>query len=421
MRSGKKTTILILSAVLLAITSFFTLNKTTIAHADAASTVNDLQQQIAAHDSTIAQLEQEISQYQTAINQASTQANTLKNTITTLDTNSKKLGTELTVTDQKVSATNLQIEQLQVEIKNKEAEIQSDKAALADSIREVDESDGDSFISDLLTNDDMSVVWNNIAATEQFESNVKDSVASLLGLKQDLQANESDTQTQKKQLTSLQSQLANQKAAVAENESQESELLKETKNKESKYQTLLVAAKAELSSFSAFAKNAGGSGLLTDQTSCDAWGCYYNQRDAAWGNDALNGTSYRLASDGCLITSMAMVMTHYGYPNVTPETINSNPENFAPYYPAYLLNTIYVDNVTATRKTTAIDATLSTGNPVIVGLNAYGGTHFVVLISGEDGNYVMRDPYVANGKDINFTDHYSLSDIYEIDKVAVNS
>ena len=199
------------------------------------------------------------------------------------------------------------------------------------------------------------------------------------------------------------------------------QLLAETNAEESKYKTLLAGAKAELASFSAFAKNAGGSGLLGNQTSCDAWGCYYNQRDTAWGNDALNGTQYRLASDGCLVTAMAMVLTHYGHSGVTPRTINTNPTNFAAYYPAYLLHTIYADGVIATRVAAAIDATLATGNPLVVGVHAYGGTHFVVLVSGSRGKYLMRDPYIANGKDINFTDHYSVRNIYEINRVELTS
>ena len=130
----------------------------------------------------------------------------------------------------------------------------------------------------------------------------------------------------------------------------------QTNAQESTYQKLLAAAEAELNSFSAFTQNAGGSKLLPGQTNCDAWGCYYNQRDALWGNNSLDGTKYTLASDGCLVTAMAMVMTHYGYKNVTPATINADPGNFAAYYPAYLLVTINVGGVTATRKTTTIDA-----------------------------------------------------------------
>ena len=69
----------------------------------------------------------------------------------------------------------------------------------------------------------------------------------------------------------------------------------------------------------------------------------------------------------------------------------------------------------------AIDATLATGNPVVIGLNAYGGTHFVVFVSGSKGNYLMRDPYIANGKDISFSTHYAIKDIFSIAKVVISS
>ena len=79
-----------------------------------------------------------------------------------------------------------------------------------------------------------------------------------------------------------------------------------------------------------------------------------------------------------------------------------------------------MDGVTATRKAATIDATLATGNPVIVGLNAYGGTHFVVLVSGRAGNYIMRDPYITNGNNILFADHYSLRKVFSVAKVVIN-
>jgi hypothetical protein len=127
-----------------------------------------------------------------------------------------------------------------------------------------------------------------------------------------------------------------------------------------------------------------------------------------------------MAADGCLVSAMAMVITHYGYKDVTPETINSNPNDFAAYSPAYLLTSINVDGVTATRKTAAIDATLAAGNPVIVGINAYGGTHFVVLVSGSKGNYIMKDPYITNGNNISFSANYSLRSIFAIAKVVIS-
>ena len=243
---------------------------------------------------------------------------------------------------------------------------------------------------------------------------------------QTLRAQESqlaDLQTASKQkqatLASQQQSLASQQQSLVATESAKTALLTETKAQESVYEQLLAEAEAELNGFTTFAQNAGGSKLLVNQTSCDSWGCYYNQRDAAWGNDPLDGTRYNLASDGCLVTAMAMVMTHYGYRNVTPVTINTNPDNFAPYYPALLMTTISAGGVTATRVSAYIDATLAAGNPVIVGVRAYGGTHFVVLVSGRRGNYVMKDPYVQNGNDISFAAHYSFRSIFAVSKVVI--
>ncbi len=201
---------------------------------------------------------------------------------------------------------------------------------------------------------------------------------------------------------------------------QKQTLLSQTQGNESNYQKLLAQAQAQLAGFSKFTQGAGGSSLLSGQTSCDDWGCYYNQRDTQWGGMSLGGSSYSIASDGCLVTSMAMVMTHYGHRGVTPVTINSDTGNFASYAPGYLLFTIHADGATAQRVGASIDSVLSGGDPVIVGLHAYGGTHFVVLTSGSGGSYKMRDPYIPNAKDISFNDNYSTGSIYEIDRVVVN-
>lgn len=234
-----------------------------------------------------------------------------------------------------------------------------------------------------------------------------------------LQEAQTTYQGQKSDQETLQAQLKTQQANLNSQKKAKAALLADTQGSETKYQQLLAKAQAQLASFSRFAANLGGASLLSNQTSCDDWGCYYNQRDSQWGAQSLNGTQYSLASDGCLVTSMAMMYTHYGHKNVTPVTINSNPDNFASYYPAYLKYTISADGTTSQRVVASLDSTLASGNPVVVGINAYGGTHFVVIKSGSNGNYKMNDPFLPNGKDINFTDHYSVSNIFEINKVVL--
>lgn len=237
------------------------------------------------------------------------------------------------------------------------------------------------------------------------------SKASYANEKNILESKQQEEETVKVQLETYTEQLDQDKAA-------KQKLLDETKGSESSYQRLLSQAQAQLAGFSRFTASQGGASLLSGQTSCDDWGCYYNQRDSQWGGSALNGTQYTIASDGCLVTSMAMIYTHYGHKDVNPVSINSNSSNFASYYPAYLLYTISANGTSSSRTGAAIDSTLSTGNPVVVGIHAYGGTHFVVLKSGSNGNYIMNDPYIPNGHNLNFTDYYSTGSIYEVDRVV---
>ena len=62
----------------------------------------------------------------------------------------------------------------------------------------------------------------------------------------------------------------------------------------------------------------------------------------------------------------------------------------------------------------AIDAKLAAGNPVIVGVKVATnsvGTHFLVLKSGSNGDYVINDPWY--GPDLKFSDYYSTSQIFQ--------
>lgn len=191
-------------------------------------------------------------------------------------------------------------------------------------------------------------------------------------------------------------------------------------------QQQLDQAIAQLAAFQSFVLSQGGASLLSPQTKCDDWGCYYNQRDSTWGAMALNHTGYTLADSGCLVTSMAMVATHYGKRSVTPVTINSISDNFAVYFPAYLKMDISADGSGFTRSrlgysysqtSSQIDSELGAGHPVVIGIGS-GPAHFVVLVSGSGGNYLMNDPFVENGSKISFTSRYSLSSISEVDKVV---
>ena len=237
--------------------------------------------------------------------------------------------------------------------------------------------------------------------------------------KNDYQNQKDIFEGKKEKVQALNTQLEAYSVQLDQEKASKQALLSQTQGSEANYQSLLAQAKAQLAGFSTFTQSQGGASLLSGQTVCDDWGCYYNQRDSSWGGNSLNGTGYTLASDGCLVTAMAMVYSHYNHRGVNPQTINSDSWNFASYYPAYLNFTIRADGVTSSRGGSSIDSELQAGRPVVVGIQySNGGTHFVVLTDYNGGNYLMNDPFTENGHRIPFTSKYSLASIYATYKIT---
>ena len=223
---------------------------------------------------------------------------------------------QVALTQHQITATQLQIQQLGGEIQDAQQTIATEQVALERKSADPAKDRGPAAF------DTVAFIGRHFAGMERHERDPAgaETIRNKMETLQAQESNLADSQTASKQkqatLAAQQQALASQQQSLVATVQSKSQLLSETNAKESNYEKLLAAAEAELASFSAFAQNAGGSKLLGSQTVCDAWGCYYNQRDATWGNIPLDGTQYKLASDGCLVTSMAMVMTHYGYHDV---------------------------------------------------------------------------------------------------------
>jgi peptidoglycan hydrolase CwlO-like protein len=234
-----------------------------------------------------------------------------------------------------------------------------------------------------------------------------------------------DTREKKKaEQVALNVQLVQKTTQLAQQKGEKQSLLTQTQGEESQYQTLLAQARAQLAGFASFASSQGG-GLLSGQTHCDSWGCYYNQRDSQWGNMLINGQNdcggaCSISRVGCLITSIAMVASHMGHNDITPADIaSSDPNNFS-VGTAMLRYTINVKGVTISRTSTSLSPDSVKDQPVIVGIR-WGafGTHFVVIKSYDGSHYIMNDPYQDGGHDKVFTDSYSLGSVFEVDRVSI--
>ncbi|HEX6977608.1 MAG TPA: C39 family peptidase [Patescibacteria group bacterium] len=221
----------------------------------------------------------------------------------------------------------------------------------------------------------------------------------------------------------LQEQLDAQKRQLAVQKVAKDQLLASTQSDERKYQQLLSQAVAQRNAFLSFITRQGGASILNNQTVCDGWGCYYNQRDSQWGNNPMGTSQLSMAEYGCLVTSVSMMAKHYGR-DIKPIDIANTPGAFfSPNADTALLYWSFsVNGVSVTLNPISVsqlDQQLASGNPVIAGL--YGGPdHYIVIKSGSNGNYIMNDPYLENGGNRQFTEKYSVGNITRLFSVSFN-
>jgi len=224
------------------------------------------------------------------------------------------------------------------------------------------------------------------------------------------------------EVENLKMKMNKQKSALAIKQLEKQKLLELTRNDEKKYQDLLQEALQQKQAFRRFVTEQGGASILNNQTKCDDWGCYFNQRDATWGNQLLGNSDSTVAEYGCFVTSSAMVASYYKK-NIKPSDIASNPLAFW-VNTAYLNHQFSVNGVNfsitkASMSTKTIDEELSAGRPIIAGLYS-GPDHFIVIKGKNDKGYIMNDPFMENGGDRPLSDKYSVSDISSLRKIRVN-
>lgn len=231
------------------------------------------------------------------------------------------------------------------------------------------------------------------------------------------------TSKEKKQaeLEELKKTLASQKISLNNQKSAKNNLLEATKNDEKKYQQLLDEAVAQLNAFRNFVSSNGGASLLSDQTKCNDWGCYFNQRDSKWGNMSLgSSTVYDMKNYGCLITSSTMILNHYTKKSIQPSDLAGNPSIFDGNTGNMRFgsneNPLYAGGISFYRKSlgsslSSADSELNAGRPVIAGVSCvstkygYKPSHYIVILKKENGKYIINDPYPENGyeKELNYS------------------
>lgn len=348
-----------------------------------------------------------INEYTDQITKLQGQAKTLKNQIAQFDA-------QIKLTTLKISQTQAQIDMLGGRIDQLEVSLNDlTKAFNSRAVETYKLSRFENGFFFIMSAKDINDAAQRFHYLQKIEEEDRNLLNKLETAQTTYEGEKADQEELQKQLKDQQIKLNAQKAA-------KNSLLSATQNDESKYQSLLSQAKAQLSAFSRFVSEQGGASILSNQTKCDSWGCYYNQRDSEWGNIGMGGSSYSMASYGCLVTSVSMVASHFGR-NIKPGNIATVSDAFVPST-GYLYHDFVVNGIKVTINSASksiLDNELSAGRPVIAGLYS-GPDHFIVILRKEGDNYIMHDPFLENGAGRPLTEKYSLSDITSLRLVSFN-
>ena len=348
---------------------------------------------------------------QQQISQLQSQAKTLKNQIAQFDA-------QIKLTTLKISQTQAQIELLGGRIDQLEVSLNDlSKAFSSRAVETYKLSKFESNLFFILSANDI----NDAAQRFHYLKKIEEEDRNLLNK---LETAQTTYEGEKTDQETLQKQLQKQKDALSSQKVAKGNLLTVTKNNESRYQSLLATANAQLAKFRNFATSKGGSSILSGQTKCnDGWtGCYYNQRDSEWGNIYLGGSSYLMKDSGCFVTSVAMLASHYGK-DIKPGAIASLPAIFTSQgdlkWEPFNVNGVNVSITSDSRD--KIDSYLSSGKPVIAKLSFSYGDHFIVIFKKDGDRYIMNDPYMENGNNKTLSDGgYNFSDIKSLRLVSFN-
>lgn len=373
-----------------------------------------------AQSSSVSDLQNKINDLQSKISDLQGQEKTLSSQIAVMDSQIKLTELRIASTRQQINDLTLDIDTTTKKIDSVEKSLDNLTKVLINRIKATYVIGTSSSFQVLISSSDVSDFVTRANYLRIAQEHDKKLIYDTVQAKNDYANQKEIFQTKKEKTVQLQTDLKSYSDQLASEKQAKNELLSQTQGSESNYQSILAQTKAQLASFQGFVTSQGGASLLGNQTTCDDWGCYYNQRDSSWGGTALNGTGYTLASDGCLVTAMAMVYTHYGHRDVNPQSINSNSGNFGGIPAALLRYSVSANGVSSSRVSADIDSTLASGHPVVVGISYDGGNlpdHFVVFVSGSGGNYVMNDPFTPNGHNIDFRGRYPGVRIVESDKV----
>lgn len=360
----------------------------------AASSITDLQNQKAA-------LEQRIKSEQAAQQQKQSEQAQFQKQLNNLANQMAQVQQYIHDTTTSISDTQAAIAQKNADIADKQQQIKKERANQAETIREIYETGGTSFLEVFVNSQNLSDVLVYHDYLDALQQKIQGAIDVIQGITNQLEKDKADLENKQASLIDLQHQQQVYQEALDAQQQQQSQLLAAAKaaeqnlaNNEQDLAQKITVIEQRLKVLTETAN--WGTDIVSDAPA--SWS--YIQLDYP---GHLGASPYTIHDYGCLVTSLAMVARSFGH-SVTPNSIASNPIFFDGQGNAYVSSIAQAIGITIAGSGAVnwnvVDQELAAGKPVIVSIylpqvgaiNSDGSSHYIVISAKAGNHYLMQDP-----------------------------
>lgn len=197
------------------------------------------QEQRADLELQLADLEKQIDAHQKTIEKYQKTGKTLKGEIGTLNAQIEKLNLKVKGINLTLTKLNQEINETQLNINRTENKIETNKEALTSAIQSLDENDRENMIVILFAHNTLSDFFGTINNVMLLQDGIRGKLNEITSLRQDLIATKTELSDKKESQENLKALQLAQKKSQEATQAAKNKLLRDTKGKETVYQTLL--------------------------------------------------------------------------------------------------------------------------------------------------------------------------------------
>ena len=220
-----------------------------------AQSAEEIRKNIEEQRSKIDAINKEIATYEAELVEIGGKKQTLQTAVNSLDVSVKKTQAKVRAKQGEIGATELEIDELSGEILTKEQIIQVESAAIAGTIRKLNEAEDYSLVEMVLGSKNLGELWNDTEIVRSIQDSMRVHIDSLQEAKNLLAENRDEASEKRELLVTQKEDLAAEEHSLDVQKKEQQGLLTRTKSEEASYQRLLAEKRAARATFESALSN----------------------------------------------------------------------------------------------------------------------------------------------------------------------